>query len=255
MQKLAIIADIHGNVAALEAVLADIEAAGVTDIVNLGDCVSGPLWPRETMALLQRLALPTVRGNHDRWLGEIERASLGPSDAFAFDQLTPAQIASLARLPPQLRLNHDVLAVHGTPRSDLEYLLEDVVAGRLLPAAADRLGPRLGGLGAAVVLCGHSHQARLVRTPENVLIVNPGSVGCPGYLDPTPPAHISEAGSPHARYGLLQQTAAGWRVDLVAVAYDWAAAAQRATANGRDEWARALATGCLAERTANEGLP
>src|SRR4029077_18068566 len=50
MQKLAIIADIHGNVAALEAVLADIKALGVADIVNLGDCVSGPLWPRETSA-------------------------------------------------------------------------------------------------------------------------------------------------------------------------------------------------------------
>jgi predicted phosphodiesterase len=255
MQKLAIIADIHGNLAALEAVLADIKAAGVADIVNLGDCVSGPLWPRETMAVLQRLALPTVRGNHDRWLGEIERASMGPSDAFAFDQLTAAQIASLACPPPQLRLDLDVLAVHGTPRSDLEYLLKDVVEGRLLPAAVDRLGPRLGGLLAAVVVCGHSHQARMVRTPANVLIVNPGSVGCPGYRDPTPPAHVSEAGGPHARYGLLQQTAAGWRVDLMAVPYDWAAAAQRAAANGRDEWARALATGWLAEPAFHEGPP
>lgn len=119
MQKLAIIADIHGNVAALEAVLADIRALGVADIVNLGDCVSGPLWPRETMAELQRLALPTVRGNHDRWLGEIDRASMGPSDAFAFDQLTAAQIANLGRLPPQLRLDRDIVAIHGTPRSDV----------------------------------------------------------------------------------------------------------------------------------------
>ena len=67
-------------------------------------------------------------------------------------QLTAAQIASLGRLPPQLRLDRDVVAIHGTPRSDLEYPLEDVVEGRLLPAAADRLGPRLGELSAAVVL-------------------------------------------------------------------------------------------------------
>jgi predicted phosphodiesterase len=251
MQKLAIIADIHGNVAALEAVLADIRALGVADIVNLGDCVSGPLWPRETMAELQRLALPTVRGNHDRWLGEVDRASMGPSDAFAFDQLTAAQIASLGRLPPQLRLDLDVLAIHGTPRSDLEYLLEDVVEGRLLPAAADPLGPRLGELSAAVVLCGHSHQARVVLTQQNLLIINPGSVGCPGYFDPTPPAHVSEAGSPHARYGLLQQAGSGWRVDLMAVPYDWSAASRRAAENGRDEWARALATGFLTERAAD----
>ena len=196
MQKLAIIADIHGNVAALEAVLADIRALGVADIVNLGDCVSGPLWPRETMAVLQQLALPTVRGNHDRWLAESDRARMGPSDAFAFDQLTPAQIASLGRLPPERRLDLDVLAVHGRPSSDVEYLLEDVADGRLLPATADRLDPRLGGSSAAVVLCGHSHQARVVRTPANVLIVNPGSVGCPGYLDPTPPAHVWASPAP-----------------------------------------------------------
>jgi hypothetical protein len=85
-----------------------------------------------------------------------------------------------------------------------------------------------------------------VRTPEKVLIINPGSVGCPGYLDPTPPAHVSEAGSPHARYGLLSATASGWRVELLAIAYDWAAAARRAGEAGREDWACALATGFLA---------
>jgi predicted phosphodiesterase len=59
MQRLAIIADIHGNLPALEAVLADIKASGATATVNLGDCVSGPLWPRETMHVLEREALPT----------------------------------------------------------------------------------------------------------------------------------------------------------------------------------------------------
>jgi hypothetical protein len=96
-------------------------------------------------------------------------------------------------------------------------------------------------------LCGHSHQARVVRTPEDVLSINPGSVGCPGYIDPTPPAHVSEAGSPHARYGLLTATALGWRVELLAIAYDWEAAVRRAAQNGREDWARALATGFLGE--------
>ena len=68
LSKLAIIADIHGNVAALEAVLTDIAARKVTSIGNLGDCLSGPPWPRESMDLLKRLRFPTVRGNHDRWL-------------------------------------------------------------------------------------------------------------------------------------------------------------------------------------------
>ena len=243
MQRLAIIADIHGNLPALEAVLADIKASGVASIVNLGDCVSGPLWPAETMHLLEREALATVRGNHDRWLGEMSRERMGPSDAFAFDRLTATQIESLRALPPRLHLGDDIVAVHGTPHSDVEYLIEDVVAGRLAPAAPAQLRQRLDGLDRAVILCGHSHRASVVRTPENVLIINPGSVGCPGYLDPTPPAHVSEAGSPHARYGLLNATASGWRVELLAIAYDWAAAARRAAEYGREDWARALATG------------
>ena len=64
--RLAVIADIHGNLLALEAVLAHIAARGITRIVNLGDCVSGPLCPAETAARLMALAMPTVRGNHDR---------------------------------------------------------------------------------------------------------------------------------------------------------------------------------------------
>jgi putative phosphoesterase len=245
LNKLAIIADIHGNVAALEAVLADIEARKVTSIVNLGDCVSGPLWPRETMDLLKRLQLPTVRGNHDRWLAEVERSGLAASDAFAFDRLTAAEIAELGRLPPHLQLMTEILAVHGSPRSDVEYLLEEVSDGRLSASDPARVRQRLGDLTGGVVLCGHSHQARVVQLNEDVLIVNPGSVGCPAYLDATPPAHVSEAGSPHARYALLQQAAAGWQIDLVAVAYDWTAASRRAAQNGREEWARALASGFI----------
>src|SRR5215510_11154253 len=247
MQRLAIIADIHGNLPALEAVLADIKALNAAATVNLGDCVSGPLWPRETMDALEREGLATVRGNHDRWLGEVARGQMGPSDAFAFDRLTATQIASLEGLPPRLDLAPDILAVHGTPRSDVEYLIEDVVAGRLAPAAPAQLCRRLDGASRSVVLCGHSHQARVVRTPADVLIINPGSVGCPGYIDPTPPAHVSEAGSPHARYGLLTATEAGWRVELLAIAYDWGAAARRAQQNGREDWVRPLATGFLTE--------
>ncbi|TIT30318.1 MAG: metallophosphoesterase family protein, partial [Mesorhizobium sp.] len=65
--RIAVLADIHGNLLALDAVLDDLKHRGGADItVNLGDCVSGPLWPRETMERLQALKLPTVRGNHDR---------------------------------------------------------------------------------------------------------------------------------------------------------------------------------------------
>lgn len=78
--RIAIIADIHGNVLALDAVLADIAARGIAQIVNLGDIVSGPLWPRETLDRLADIAMPTVRGNHDRWVSEGDATTLGASD-------------------------------------------------------------------------------------------------------------------------------------------------------------------------------
>ena len=242
--RLAVIADIHGNLPALEAVLADIATRGADRIVNLGDCVAGPLWPRETMDLLETLALPTVRGNHDRWIAETPRERMYPSDAFAADRLTPAQQAALGALPAQLELEGGIAAVHGIPGDDNQYLLEHVVDGRLALSPAADISSRLRPSSARVLLCGHSHQPRVVRGPTGLLIINPGAVGCPAYDDPTPPSpHVSETGTPHARYALLANEGGHWRADLVAVTYDWDRASARAAANGRPEWARALATG------------
>jgi predicted phosphodiesterase len=244
--RIAIIADIHGNVHALNAVLDDLRSRAVDRIVNLGDCVSGPLWPRETMDLLQTMGLPTVRGNHDRWVAETSRQAMGPSDAFAYDQLTPAQRDALGELPPRLHLPEGITAVHGTAADDNQYLLEDVVAGRLALASRGDLAGRVGGQMAGVLVCAHSHQPRLAQGPDGLLIVNPGSVGCPAYADPTPPTpHVSETGSPHARYALLSrlENRRQWHVDLIAVSYDWDRASARAAANGLPHWARALATG------------
>ena len=64
--KIAVISDIHGNIAALNAVLADASMQGVDQIVNLGDILSGSLFPAETADLLMAMALPTIRGNHER---------------------------------------------------------------------------------------------------------------------------------------------------------------------------------------------
>ncbi len=241
--RLAVIADIHGNLPALEAVLADLRRRGGDRVVNLGDCVSGPLWPRETMDLLDTLGLPTVRGNHDRWVAETPRERMYASDAFAHDRLTQGQRRTLGALPARLDLGDGIVGVHGTPRNDNEYLLDDVVDGGLALARPQRIAERLGEVHATVLLCAHTHQARIVGGPLDMLIANPGSVGCPGYIDPTPPAHVSEAGSPHARYALLTKDSGRWSVDLIAVEYDWTSASKRATENGRPEWAQALATG------------
>jgi len=65
--RLAAIADVHGNIAALEAVLADIAAAGIVEVVNLGDHVSGPLDPAATADLLMQRGFPSIRGNLTGW--------------------------------------------------------------------------------------------------------------------------------------------------------------------------------------------
>jgi len=226
-------------------VLADSGRRGVDATINLGDCVSGPLWPRETMDLLETLGLITVRGNHDRWVAQTARERMYASDAYAFDALTAAQRAVLGTLPAQCRPGDGIIAVHGTPDSDHEYLLEDVTAGRLVLAARSTITARLAALNGgtcSVVLCAHSHLPRVAHGPGGLLIVNPGSVGCPAYADPTPPAHVSESGSPHARYALVCRRAGAWSVELIAVEYDWTAASRRAAENGRAEWAQALAT-------------
>ncbi|MBW8270947.1 metallophosphoesterase family protein [Caldovatus aquaticus] len=249
--RIAVIADIHGNLPALEAVLDDIAARGIARVVNLGDCASGLLWPRETAALLMARAIPTVRGNHDRWLAEQEPAAMGRQDAFAHAETTPEQRAWLGALPARLDPAPGVLACHGTPESDTTNLLEEPAHGHLRPAAPERVRERLGaeGRAARVVLCGHSHQPSVVRLPDGgPLVVNPGSLGCPAFrVTRAPHPHRSEARSPHARYAILHLSADGGApsADLIALRYDWEAAARRAESLGSPAWAYALRTGFL----------
>jgi diadenosine tetraphosphatase ApaH/serine/threonine PP2A family protein phosphatase len=245
--RIAVIADIHGNILALEAVLADLAGRGGADrVVNLGDCVAGPLWPRETMERLEGLGWPTVRGNHDRRVANEPLDEMGPSDKFAYDRLTPGQRDWLGTLPVQAKVTPSVLAFHARPNHDERYLTETITEGRLVRAPLAAIHKRLKALDPAVriVLCGHSHRAELVELPGGPVIFNPGSVGCPAYDDPAEPAHVSEQGSPHGRYGVIElgNDGAG-QFEAIAVSYDHEAAARRAEESGRPEWARALRTG------------
>ncbi|MBC2670891.1 metallophosphoesterase family protein [Novosphingobium piscinae] len=241
--RLAVLSDIHGNLAALEAVLADIAAEGIAMIVNLGDILSGPLQPAATADRLIALALPTIRGNHERQLLTQPPAALGASDAYAVAELGAAHRAWLAALPATLALHPDIRLVHGTPDSDLAYFLETVTPEGLRPATPDEVVQRAGPLGAGLILCGHTHVPRVVRLPDGRLIVNPGSVGLPAYADDHPWPHVVETGSPHARYAVVSRGADGWSAQLRRVAYDWETAARLAAARGRPDWAVALRTG------------
>lgn len=247
MAILAVLADIHGNLPALQAVIADLQRRAVDTVVNLGDHASGPLWPRETLTLLMLQPWLHIAGNHDRQLVALPPAQHGASDGYAFARLTPEQLAWLAALPPQLRLEPDILLVHGTPASDSQYLLETVERGTTRPARPAELRARLAGAGAGLILCGHSHVPRLAQPEPTTLIVNPGSVGLPAYADEEPEPHVVETGAPHARYAVLEHSTGGWRVEFVAVPYDHVAAARQAGLNRREDWEVALRTGAMHE--------
>lgn len=242
---LGVVSDIHGNLRALEAVADDLARQAPDAIVNLGDCASGPLQPGATLDLLRHLAWPTVRGNHDRTVllppAEIRSAS----DAHAAPHLTAGDRSWLAGLPLTLSVEGALLC-HGTPTDDCQYLLEVVEATGARPAAPSEVRQILGDVRAPLVLCGHTHVPRTCQVGARQLVVNPGSVGLPAYADSWPHPHAMEAGTPHARYALVDTVKA--RVEHRAVRYDWSGAASDALAAGFPDWAHALATGVAAPR-------
>lgn len=241
--RIAVLSDIHGNIAALEAVLADVDRRRVDLTVNLGDILSGGLWPVETADRLMPLALPTIRGNHERQVLTLAVDRMGASDRRAHETITSAHRAWMAAMPATLTPVDGVLMVHGTPQSDVEYGLETVTAEGLREATPDEVEARFARPATALVLCGHTHIPRIRTLESGGLVVNPGSVGLPAYDDDRPYPHLVEAGSPHARYAVVEQRHGAWSAELIAVDYDWGQAARDAETNGRPDWARALATG------------
>jgi putative phosphoesterase len=243
--KIAAISDIHGNLGALDAVLADIERRGADLIVNLGDILSGPLLPRETADRLMALDFPTIRGNHERQLLAADLDGMGPSDRYAAEVITVPQRQWLAALPATLWAADDIFLCHATPESDVDCFLEDIRNGELIPAPLAEIEERTKSCGAALIFCGHTHIPRVAHIKNRQVIVNPGSVGIQAYEGHHPVAHTVEVGSPHARYAIAERAASGWIVDLIAVPYDWDAASVIAQRNGRPGWVRPLRSGFL----------
>lgn len=243
---MAVISDVHGNLPALESVLADIAARGITEVLDLGDHASGPLWPRETVELVMRQPWACIAGNCDRQIVTQRPTEQNASDRYAFETLTLAQRQWLAALPATLTAHDEILLSHGTPSSNTEYLLESVEAGVAHLAHHSEIWQRLGKVSAPVVLCGHSHIPRIVRLPHT-LIVNPGSVGLPAFESSHPEHQLMETGSPDARYAVLRRSERGWRAELIAVPYDHAAAQKQALKNDRADWEIALRTGYARE--------
>jgi putative phosphoesterase len=238
--RLAVVADIHGNLDALQAVLADLQAKSPDLIVNLGDCLSGPLWPVETCDLLIDLNWLTVRGNHDRWLSDPQT----PPGAWEVQvlPLLSATHQDWLKTLPATAVVEDIFLSHATPQDDLTYWLHrPSPGGEMIRADLADIAARAEVLPQDLFLCGHTHLAAAVRLPDGRMVLNPGSVGLPGYTDDRPIPHRACAGTPHAAYALLDRKPQGWNVTQRFVAYDTARAVARA---GQDsDWAMALETG------------
>ena len=242
--RFAAIADVHGNHLALEAVLADIRAHGISDIVNLGDMASGPLDARRTMDALMSLDAVHVLGNHDRWLIDRPVEKMGAWERPAYPQLNATHFDWLRTVPSTRVFRDQVFLCHATPKDDNTYWLEAVTPeGAVTMAPLAAIEKEAEGISQSLILCGHTHVARAVRLRDGRLVVNPGSVGGPGFSYNVPFQHRIEAGTPDARYAILELLPAGWSVTFRHVPYDNAAMAALARRNGDAEFALALSTG------------
>jgi len=241
--KIALVTDIHGNLAALEAVEADIRRRGVDQTVNLGDSLSGPLLPLETAQYLMGKGWISLAGNHDRQILANEPESRTAADDYARSQLGNSELNWLRTLPPTVRQLPDVFLCHGTPSSDLVYFLETVDQHGIRPATASEVETRLGNETSMLIACGHTHTPHIVRSRRGQLIVNPGSVGLPAYEDDEPFHHTVETGSPDARYAIVEFSHGKWMASLLVVPYDHRPMAQLAKLRDREDWERALLTG------------
>jgi putative phosphoesterase len=171
--RVAAISDIHGNLPALEAVLAEIDAEGVDEIVVAGDTAHGP-WPAEVVDLLVERGARCVRGNADR--ETIERSDrYGPLAAWSADRLGQSRLSVVQSWPLTIELPVDglgtVLVCHSTPES------EDPIYTRITPDL--ELAGIFESVDADVVVCGHTHMQYDRRLASGLRIVNAGSVGMP----------------------------------------------------------------------------
>lgn len=213
---VALLYDVHGNLAALDAVLADAADAGASRYVLGGDyALFGPQ-PRETVERLQRLEAIWIRGNGERWSARPDEA---PEDevvqsaiAACRDELGEGRVAELARLPATVRRG-GTLVCHGSPSSDVRSFL---------PEPADDEQELLAGVTAQRLVFGHTHLPFMRDGASGVELVNPGSVGMPFDRDP------------RAAYALVHDDGA---VEHRRVDYDHGAAA----AAVRDRFDRAFA--------------
>jgi putative phosphoesterase len=239
LSQITIFSDVHANLPALEAVLADIEARHLNNLYCLGDLVGYGTFPNEVVAAVHERDIPTVMGNYDQGVGNSsddcgcayktpEAKALGNrSIAWTNRHTSDENKAYLRQLPAQVPVQLGdlrVMLVHGSPRKVNEYLYAD---------RPDRGLERLLDMAEAdVLMCGHTHLPYHKVLPSGRRIVNVGSVGKP------------KDGDPRACYAVLSANGGDLKVEFIRVAYDVEQAAQAIEATDMpDEFANMLRTG------------
>jgi diadenosine tetraphosphatase ApaH/serine/threonine PP2A family protein phosphatase len=170
--RIGVLYDVHGNVPALDAVLADASGFGVDRWVLGGDYIAREPLASRTLAILRGLdALVRLRGNGERWLVEppLDRPEVLPTVQLMAEDIGAEEVGRLYALPE--RWEHGrVLFVHGSPLSDVESFHSEPrdEDARLLDGVRDR-----------VVVFGHSHLQFRRPGPDGTELLNPGSVGMP----------------------------------------------------------------------------
>jgi diadenosine tetraphosphatase ApaH/serine/threonine PP2A family protein phosphatase len=169
---LGVLYDIHGNVPALERVLAEADELGIDRWLLGGDYGTPSPWPFETLARLRELPNATwIRGNGERWLVEppLDRPEVMEVYDLFRGGIPDDEVQTLFNLPPQAELE-GILFVHGSPLSDVDSFPPEPGEDdeRLLAGVHDR-----------TITFGHSHQQFRRPGPNVTDLVNPGSVGMP----------------------------------------------------------------------------
>jgi predicted phosphodiesterase len=210
--RIAVLADIHGNVPAFEAVIADIHSVGVDEVLVGGDLVGRGPEGRRVIERVRQLGWRSIVGNHEEYLLAFRRGEVPPewleleewaASRWMAAELDTASVEWIAALPFSLQAERDpaVEVVHGSPRSTQEGI------GPWLDA--HQLERMVAGLSSRVLCCGHTHRA-MIRPAGERLVVNVGSVGLP--FD----------GDRRAAWALLEPTEAGWRATVRRVDWDLA---------------------------------
>lgn len=217
--RIGIISDTHGDLLALEAVLSDLQHAGVDGILCLGDVALFGPQPRDTLAAVIATGCAVVMGNGDQWLLDPQLPAFDARESrFARDiklwcaaQLTAGDLDLMKGFAPTIEMDLDgvrLIGFHGSPRSN-----EDLITS----ATPEReLAEMTAGVQATVLAGGHTH-IQMLRRFSGGLIVNPGSVHCPIEPGRVPGAFY---GPPWAEYGVITGRGDRLSVDLHRVPVD-----------------------------------